>query len=60
MKIYYSHSLVLTMQTPSNQSENSQSVEISALLSLANRARLKSREEENKTIKEALRQIKQS
>jgi hypothetical protein len=58
MKTYYSHFLVLTMQTSSNQSENDSIVEISALLSLANRARLKSRDEETRIIKEAIRQVK--
>jgi hypothetical protein len=44
------------MQTFNNKPENDPSIEVSALLTLANRARLKSREDERRTIKEAVRQ----
>ena len=44
------------MQTFNNKLENDPSIEVSALLTLANRARLKNREDEQRTIKEAIRQ----
>jgi hypothetical protein len=44
------------MQTFNSKPENEPSIEVSALLTLANRARLKSREDEQRTIKEAIKQ----
>jgi hypothetical protein len=44
------------MQTFNGRLENDPSIEVSALLTLVNRARLKSREDEQRIIKEAIRQ----
>jgi hypothetical protein len=44
---------------PANQPESEESVEISSLLALNNRAKLQARERDNKTLAEIMRQVKE-
>jgi hypothetical protein len=46
------------MDQSSDQSRSEQATEMSALIALANRAKLKKREDENRIIAEAVRQAK--